>query len=170
MTISTPKPVRLFYSYSHRDEELRRELETHLALLQNMGTIDQWHDRKIGAGDDWVGQIDANLEAADVVLLLISSDFLASQYCQDVEMRRALERHAAGDALVIPVVVRAVLWEGAPFAHLQMLPTDAKPVAGSDWRSRDEAWLDVARGVRDAVRRRVPAPPGPAPREPARRS
>jgi len=152
MTVSISKPVRLFYSYSHRDEELRRELETHLALLQNTGMIDQWHDRKIGAGDEWAGQIDANLESADIILLLVSSDFLASRYCYDVEMERALKRHDAGEARVIPIVIRPVDWEGAPFARLQMLPTDAKPVTGPSWHSRDQAWEDVAHGIRVAVR------------------
>ncbi len=151
MTIPIAKPVRLFYSYSHRDEELRRELETHLALLQNTGVIDQWHDRKIDAGDEWEAEIDRNLEAADVVLLLISSDFLASRYCYGVEMTRALERHDAGEIRVIPIVVRPVDWEGAPFARLQMLPTDAKPVVGPGWHSRDEAWREVARGIRATV-------------------
>jgi len=166
VTIVRPAPVLLFYSYSHKDEDLRKELETHLALLQNTGVIDQWHDRKIGAGEEWAGQIDQNLEAADIILLLVSSDFLASRYCYDVEMTRALERHAAGEAVVIPIIIRPVHWEEAPFSRLQALPIDAKPVTGRDWHSRDEAWMDVTRGVLAAVRRRVPAPPDPAPREP----
>jgi hypothetical protein len=159
VTTSKPAPVRLFYSYSHKDEDLRKELETHLALLQNTSVIDQWHDRKIGAGEEWAGQIDVHLEAADVILLLVSSDFLASRYCYDVEIKRALERHAAGEAVVIPIIIRPVHWEGAPFSRLQALPTDAKPVTGRDWHSQDEAWKDVTRGVLATVRQRVPAPP-----------
>src|SRR3954447_7241910 len=89
-------PISLFYSYSHKDEALRDELETHLSLLRRQGVISGWHDRRIAAGTEWAGQIDRHLEAADVILLLVSAGFLASDYCYDIEMRRALERHVAG--------------------------------------------------------------------------
>jgi hypothetical protein len=143
------KPVELFYSYSHKDEELRNELENHLSILKRKGVITGWHDRRIGAGKEWKGQIDAHLNSAAVILLLISSDFLASDYCYDVEMKRALERHDAGEARIIPVILRAVDWKGAPFGKLQCLPTDAKPV--TSWPNRDEAFRDVAQGIRKAV-------------------
>jgi tetratricopeptide (TPR) repeat protein len=143
------KPVELFYSYSHKDEELRNELENHLSILKRQGVIAGWHDRRIGAGKEWEGQIDAHLNSAAVILLLISSDFLASDYCYDVEMRRALERHDAGEARVIPVMLRAVDWKGAPFGKLQCLPTDAEPV--TSWPNLDEAFRDVAQGIRKAV-------------------
>ena len=143
------KPVELFYSYSHKDEELRDELERHLSILKRQGVIAGWHDRRIGAGKEWKGQIDAHLNSAAVILLLVSSDFLASDYCYDVEMKRALERHDAGEARVIPVILRAVDWKGAPFGKLQCLPTDAKPV--TSWSNRDEAFRDVAQGIRKAV-------------------
>jgi hypothetical protein len=142
--------VSLFYSYSHKDEALREELETHLSLLRRQGVINGWHDRRIAAGTEWVGQIDQHLEAADVVLLLVSADFLASDYCYDVEMKRALERHAAGTARVIPVILRPVDdWQSAPFGKLQALPKDGKPV--TDWRPQDKAFADIARGIREAV-------------------
>jgi tetratricopeptide (TPR) repeat protein len=143
------KPVELFYCYSHKDEELRDELEKHLSILKREKVIAGWHDRRIGAGKEWKGQIDAHLNSAAVILLLISSDFLASDYCYDVEMKRALERHDAGEARVIPVILRAVDWKGAPFGKLQCLPTDAKPV--TSWTNRDEAFRDVAQGIRQAV-------------------
>jgi len=143
------KPVELFYCYSHEDEELRDELEKHLSILKRQGVIAGWHDRKIGAGKEWKGQIDAHLNSAAVILLLISSDFLASDYCYDVEMKRALERHDAGEACVILVILRAVEWKGAPFGKLQCLPTDAKPV--TSWPNRDEAFRNVAQGIRKAV-------------------
>ena len=111
--------------------------------------IDEWHDRRIGAGQEWAGAIDEHLNSADFVLLLVSADFLASDYCYDLEMTRALERHDAGDACVIPVILRSVDWRGAPFAKLQALPRDAKPV--TSWPDRDEAFTDVARGIRQVV-------------------
>ncbi len=139
------EPLRLFYSYSHRDAKMRDRLQVHLSLLKNQGLIAQWHDRQITAGEEWEGKIDENLERADIILLLISSDFLASKYCHDIEMRRAMERHDAGEARVIPVILHPVLWHGEPFAKLQALPTDAKPV--SKWRPQDEGWFDVAKGI-----------------------
>ena len=124
----------------------------HLALLRRQGVIEGWHDRMIGAGDEWAGEIDAALEAADVILLLVSPSFIASDYCYDREMRRALERHEAGQARVIPVLVRPCDWRSAPFAKLQGLPRDARPV--TQWDDPDAAWLDVARGIRAVVDRR----------------
>jgi internalin A len=139
--------VRLFCSYSHKDETLQAELETHLKLLHREGLISAWHDRKIAAGEEWKGQINENLEIAEIILLLISADFIASDYCYDKEMRRALERHRAGDARVIPVILRDVDWHRAPFGKLQALPKDGKPVVLS--LHRDTAWKDVALGIRE---------------------
>jgi TIR domain-containing protein len=139
----------IFYSYSHKDEELRDELERHLSILKRSGVIRSWHDRKIDAGAEWAGQIHDNLNRANVILLLISADFLASDYCYDLEMKRALERHAAGEAIVIPIILRPVDWGSAPFARIQCLPTDARPV--TSWTNRDEAFRNVAEGIRHAI-------------------
>jgi internalin A len=147
------RPARLFYSYSRRAEGLRNELETHLKLLERRGLLGAWHDRRIASGEEWGGQISDNLERADIVLLLISADFMASDYCYEVEARRALERHAAGEAVVIPIILRPVHWEKAPFAHLQALPRDARPV--TEWPSRDAAWHNIATGIEEAVRRLI---------------
>src|SRR5687767_3923965 len=103
--------ARLFYSYAHADEGLRKELEKHLSLLRRQGLIAGWHDRDILAGDDWRSSIDRHLAAADLILLLVSSDFLASDYCWSVELESALERHRAGRARVIPVILRSVDWQ-----------------------------------------------------------
>ncbi|CAN93790.1 WD-repeat protein [Sorangium cellulosum So ce56] len=143
------RAIRLFFSYSHKDEAFRDELETHFALLEREGLLQSWHDRRIAAGDARAGQIDKNLDEAEVILLLVSADFVASDYCFDGEMRRALERHDAGDARVIPVILRPTDWHSAPFARLQALPKDARPV--TLWQDRDEAWTDVVKGIRRAV-------------------
>src|SRR6185437_12234254 len=144
-----PQPTRVFYSYSHKDAALRDELETHLAALKRGGIIQGWSDRDITGGQEWAGQIDSNLEAADMILLLVSADFINSDYCYDKEMARALERHEAGTARVIPIVLRPVDWETTPFHKLQALPTSAKAV--TTWPNRDEAWVDVVRGIRQAI-------------------
>ena len=143
------QPVRLFYSYSHKDESLRNELENHLKIMERRGMIDSWHDRQIGAGDDWKERIDDNLQHADIILVLVSSDFIASDYCYEKEMIRALERHEKKEAVLIPVILRDVNWVGAPFAKIQALPKDAKAV--TLWADRDSAWRDVAVGIEKVV-------------------
>jgi tetratricopeptide (TPR) repeat protein len=143
------EPLDLFYSYSHRDEALRMRLESHLASLRHAGVLRDWHDRRIGAGREWEDVIDDRLRSADIVLLLISADFIASDYCVNVETRLALERHNAGDAVVIPVVLKPVLWNGMPFGKLQALPRDARPV--TKWRNREDAFLSVAEGIQAAA-------------------
>jgi hypothetical protein len=147
---ANPGAIAVFFSYSHKDEVLRDKLATHLKLLERQGVIQQWHDRQILAGTEWKGEIDGNLEAAQIILLLISADFLASDYCYDLEMGRALERHDAGAARVIPIVLRPVdnLWK-APFGKLQALPTDGKAV--TLWDNQDAAFADVAKGIRLAA-------------------
>lgn len=143
------QPVEVFISYSHKDDLLREKLETHLSLLWRQGVIAAWHDRRITAGKEWAGAIDEHLERAAVILLLVSADFLAFDYCYDREMTRALERHNAGEARVIPVILRPVDWHEAPFARLQALPKDGKPI--SRWSPRDEGYKSVAAGIRRAV-------------------
>jgi hypothetical protein len=149
-------PIEVFYSYSHRDERFRQKLENHLAILKRGGFISDWHDRRITAGKEWAGQIDSHLHSAKIILLLISDDFLASDYCHDIEMKRALERHEAGEARVIPIILRPVDWKGAGFAHLQALPKDGKAV--TDWASRDTAFKNVAEGIRRVVEELRPRP------------
>ena len=141
--------VEIFYAYSHKDEGLRIQLGNHLSGLERRGIITGWHDRKIGAGREWEGEIHKHLNTAGIILLLISSDFLASNYCYDVEMNRAMERHEAGEACVIPVMLRSVVWEDELFSKLQALPRDAKPV--TQWKDQDAAFTNIARGIKKAV-------------------
>jgi hypothetical protein len=142
-------PLEVFYSYSHKDEALRKQLETHLALLERNGLILPWHDRCIGAGDEWADQIDEQLQRAQIVLLLVSPDFLASNYCFDIEMNAALARHATQQAIVIPIILRPCDWSGAPFASLQALPRDAKAV--TLWPNQDAAFAEIAKAIREVV-------------------
>jgi tetratricopeptide (TPR) repeat protein len=149
----SPEPhnsVEVFYSYAHEDEELRKELDKHLSNLRRQGVISGWHDRNISAGTEWNEAIEQHLSSAKVILLLISPDFMNSDYINDVEVKRAMERHEAGEARVIPVILRPVDWEGAPFSRLEGLPTDLEPV--TSWDDSDEAFLDITKGIRKAVK------------------
>ncbi|MFY9610717.1 MAG: toll/interleukin-1 receptor domain-containing protein [Blastocatellia bacterium] len=163
------RTLSLFISYSHADERIADQLLKHLKVLQREGVIDVWHDRIISAGDQWFGQISDALERAQIVLFLVSADFLASDYCYDVEVRRALERHATGEAVVIPVILRACDWGGSLFSKFQALPSDGRPITISP--NRDKALMDVVRGVRAAATLlSKQKPPNPAlQRRPARR-
>lgn len=143
------RSVTLFYSYAHKDERFRDALAMHLALLKRQGLIKEWYDRQIDAGEEWRESIDEHLEAADIILLLVSANFIDSDYCFDKEMGRALERHDRGEAVVIPIIVRPVNWTGAPFGRLQALPKNGKPV--TIWDNRDLAWMNVAEGIGKVV-------------------
>ncbi|WP_166141426.1 toll/interleukin-1 receptor domain-containing protein [Methylosinus sp. RM1] len=143
--------ARLFFSYCHADEALRDRLGVHLSLLTRQGAIETWHDRRVTAGEEFAGSIDAELNRADIILLLVSPDFLASNYCYDVEMSRAMERNEAGEARVIPVILRHCDWLHAPFGRLLAAPRDGKPI--QSWPDLDEAFLDVVQKIRDALPR-----------------
>ncbi len=142
-------PVEVFCCYSREDETWLRKLETHLSLLKRQDLISLWHDRRIAPGAEWTKAIDTHLETASVILLLVSADFLASDYCYGVEMKRALARQEAGEARVVPILVRPVDWTDAPFAHLQALPTDARPIVS--WPDEDAALADIATGIRSVL-------------------
>jgi TIR domain len=143
------RPLNLFYSYSHADEGLRNKLETHLSPLRRENLISDWHDRRINPGEDWDGVIDAHLMRADIVLLLISADFMESDYCWHGEMEFALKRHSAKLCRVIPVILRTCYWESSIFARLQCLPKNGKPVM--NWPDLDQALTDVTDGVRRTI-------------------
>ena len=143
------EPVSIFYSYSHEDERLRDKLDKHLMGLQNQGIIRGWHDRRIEAGTEWDKVISKNLEEARIILLLVSPEFLASRYINDIEVARAMERHNAKTAQVIPVILRPTDWQSSRFGELKALPKDGKPV--TMWQNRDKAFLDVVMGIRNVV-------------------
>jgi len=139
----------IFFSYSHKDEELRNELEVHLAMLKRQGLIRAWHDRRIGAGNDIHSNIKAEIEKADIILLLVSANFLASDYCYDKEMMRALEKNKEGSAKVIPVILHPCDWTSSPFGSLRATPQDGKPV--SMFPNQAEALTQIAKDIRDAI-------------------
>jgi TIR domain len=144
-----PAPIDVFISYSHQDNYWRVELEKHLSNLKRDREIADWSDRKIEAGSEWEAELQDKLESSPIILLLISSDFLASKYCYDVEMQRAIERHDAGTAKVIPIILRPCDWQHSKFSKLQVLPQNGEAV--TLWENQDSAFLDVVQGIRRSV-------------------
>lgn len=146
---SSLHPINLFISYAHKDDPFRKQLGAHLSTLRSQGIISDWHDGRILPGQDWNSVIDEALNKSRIILILISADFLHSEYCYAKEMGRAIERHDAGEAVVIPIILRACIWEYSRFGKLQALPKGAKPI--QNWKYKDEAWLDVVRGLLQVI-------------------
>ncbi|MDA1015201.1 MAG: toll/interleukin-1 receptor domain-containing protein [Planctomycetota bacterium] len=141
--------LRVFVSYSRRDSGFFDELVVHLSILQRQGIIDVWHEGRIRAGQSWKSEVAEQIELADVIILLVSADFLASDFCWDFELTRILERQDRGEVEVLPVLVRVCAWSHTPLKALPMLPNDAVPIA--DRESPDEAWVELARTVKSLV-------------------
>ncbi len=141
--------ITAFVSYSHRDETFRNELETHLSMLKREGLISVWHDRRITAGTDIDRAISTQLEEAKLVLLLVSPYFLASDYCYESEMSRALERHDAGLARVVPIIVNPCEWQRTPFGRLRATPPDGQPI--TKYPNVHDAYQAIAADVREVI-------------------
>src|SRR5262245_32295393 len=144
--VTEPTTLEVFFSYAHEDERYRGRLEKHLSTLRNEGVLVDWHDGMIRPGAEWDDEIRTRLERADIILLLVSADFLASRYIAEVELRAALARHTDGRVAVIPVILKPCDWTKAEFGALQALPNRGKPI--SSWRNPEEAYLNVAEGIR----------------------
>src|SRR6266702_5339444 len=142
-------PFSVFISYSHQDKAMLKELEKHLSNLRRQKVIASWYDGDIIAGTEWESQIITHLNTDQIILLLISADFMASDFCYSIEMTQAIARHDADQARVIPIILRPTDWKGAPFAKLQVLPTGGKAV--TRWPTHDDAFEDVVKGIRQAI-------------------
>ncbi|RQT01724.1 toll/interleukin-1 receptor domain-containing protein [Burkholderia contaminans] len=138
--------TRVFVSYCHADEQYRAELDKHLSLLRRQGHVDVWNDHRIPAGGEIETHISAELDAADLIILLVSSDFMNSDYCYGIEMQRALERHQEGSAVVVPIIVRPCDWTSSPLGRLKALPKDARPI--TKWPTLDDAFVDIVQSLR----------------------
>lgn len=143
------KPLQLFISYSHADEPFLSDLEKHLSTLKRENLLATWYDKKIVPGSNWEGEIDGALENSDIIVFLVSPDFVASEFCIEKEVAAALEKHSRGEVVVIPIVVRPVDWLSTPIGKIQALPKNASPV--SVWNDKDQAWLEVVKGLRLAI-------------------
>lgn len=141
--------VQVFISYSHKDEVLKDELLKHLAALKRSKCISEWNDRKILAGQTLDSKIDENIKKANIILLLISSDFIASDYCYEKEMSLALEREKSNEVHVVPVIMRHCDWQSSPFSHLLACPKDGRPIMS--FEDKDEGFADVAITLRKLV-------------------
>nr|WP_277881669.1 GUN4 domain-containing protein [Phormidium sp. FACHB-592] len=143
--------IKIFYSYSRKDLDMRNTLEDHLSALREAKRIETWHDLELEAGTEWEPAILHKLDTADIILLLISRSFIASKYCYGTELKRAIARHDAGTARVIPIILRFCDWnhDYVPFSKLNVLPTHATPI--TKWEDRDEAFAIVAQRIRETV-------------------
>lgn len=163
----------VFFSYSHKDQAIRDELETHLALFKRQGIISAWHDRRIEAGGHLHDEISEHLKNSEIVLVLVSANFFASDYCFDNEMQSALTREKAGECTVIPVIVKPCQWTTSPLGHLRATPTDGIPI--SKWPDQDEALSLVAADIKRATdkyssnenKSSLPSPTSLQPEQPA---
>ncbi len=142
-------PVKVFTSYAHKDEELREELDVHLAMVKRHKAVEVWNDRDIDPATEWDASIKAELEAADIILLLVTPKFLASTYIYDVEIKRSMERHEERSALIVPIIMKPCDWLQTDFAKLQGLPRNALPV--TKWDDMDEALVDVVNGIKKVI-------------------
>lgn len=150
------KPLKLFISYSHADEEFMKELLKELKPLEREKLIEVWHDRMLEPGEEWKKSIDQNLNDSDVVLLLVSRDFINSYYCYEKEMARAMERRQAGEATVISILLRPCNWQDTPLGGFQAIPRDDKPIDSTHWHSQDEAYQNVGKELRGVIKRLRP--------------
>ncbi len=146
---TTERPVEVFFSYAHEDEGLMDTVRLQLVVRERIGEIVKWHDRMIPGGDEWRRRIDERIERAHVILLFVSPHFLASRYCYEIEGQIALRRHWQDSARVIPVFLRPCDWIVTPFGELQGFPRNGVPL--SQWADRDQASLEVARGIMDSI-------------------
>lgn len=144
-------PIKTFFCYAHEDKKLLEKLRKQLKPLEREGLIEMWYDGDISAGTEWEPVIGERLKTAEIILLLVSPDFIDSDYCYRTEMRQAVERHERGEARVIPIILRPIYWQKAPFGKLQALPKDGKPVVGPGWHNQERALFNIQEGIRAVV-------------------
>ena len=144
-----PLMQKLFISYSSKDIAYLKELEVSLAMLKRQGFISTWHDRKLTAGEEWDAKIKDELLTADVILMLLSPDFLASDYIWDIEVKTAIERHKKGTATVIPIILRPCEWEHTPFEAITTAQANTDPISTSP--DRDTMWKKIVGNIREAI-------------------
>ena len=147
--MSKPHRAKVFVSYSHLDEKFRNELDIQLKILEKKNYLEWWSDQRLIPGDEWEQAILDKLETSDIILLLVSSHFLASDFCWNIELTKAIKRHEDGDARVVPIFVRDCAPEETPIEKLHGVPSKDKPV--SNWKDRHKAWMKVAKGIQNAV-------------------
>lgn len=146
-------PISVFVAYSREDEKYKEKLLQHLSLLKRKEVINTWHDSLIIPGATWDEEVRSNLENSKIIILLISIDFLSSDYCYEQEMSRAIARHESKKSIVIPVIVRPCDWKESPIGHIQVLPKDGIPLISPVWGHEDEGFLDVVTRLKTLIAR-----------------
>lgn len=141
-----PTKKSVFFSYAREDKEFQKRLRTHLSPLRRSEKINDWSDEEITAGSEWDEEIKMRLRTSHIILLLVSPDFLDSDYIWDTELKTAMERHEKGEATVVPIILKPCQWKDMPFGKLQVLPAGAKPV--TEWGDQDQAFFNVAEGIK----------------------
>lgn len=143
-------PAEIFLSYAHEDTDIMNKLRTHLSPLVRKGLATVWYDRDIQPGEEWAPAINRHLRTAEIILFLVSVDFISSEYCYKIEMQEALDRHERNETCVIPVLMRPVDdWQHTPFGKIQAIPRNGKPIRS--WNDKDEALAQVAREIRTVI-------------------
>lgn len=142
-------PFAVFYSYAREDAKLLDEFSSHLASMKRENWIEEWFDGDILPGHSWSEHIKDRLRRADIIVFLVSADFIRSEYCWMTELQFALRARKQGVVEVVPVIIRPVDWRRTPLGELHALPSEAKPV--TEWVLRDTAWTNVAEGMRRLV-------------------
>lgn len=143
--------LNIFFAYSREDSKLRERLDKHLSGLKRRNFVNTWYDGKIDAGKEWEKEIDFNLSKADIILLLISADFIASDYCFEIEMKRAIQRHENGEAVIVPILLNPCDWSDLPFSKIQALPQNGKPITAPSWDNQEVALNEIANSIREIV-------------------
>lgn len=162
MTLLRADGLDVFYCYAHEDQLFRDQLEQHLSNLKRFYHLRTWSAHQIAPGENWQSVLEEKLQTADLIFLLISPAFMASDYCYTKEMDHALARHNRGEARAIPILLRPVHWKNAPFSTIQMLPKGALPVAS--WHNSDDAFYSIVLGIEEIIenllssRRSQPSP------------
>ncbi len=146
-------PLKVVISYSHKDEEFREMLDTHLTILERAKKIKVWNDRDLTPGEEWNEKIYNSIVAADIIILLVSGNFIASEFIWNNELPLAMSMHENGHATVIPIIIKSCEWKDAPFSRLQCLPKNGAPVA--KWADRDEPMAEIAKAIRGHVDRKL---------------
>jgi hypothetical protein len=169
MSKEAGKKPTVFISYSHKDEEWKDRLVTHLGVLREQGLLDLWDDRQIGAGEEWEQKINDAMNSASVAVLLVSPDSLTSQFILRQEVSRLLQRREQEGLLVYPVIVKSCAWQKVPWlSRMQVRPRDGKPLASFRGDRRDQAMSDIATEIFDQLNVSSPSPHQPTPERLAR--
>jgi TIR domain len=145
MMMESRRPIKVFYSYAHADREWQERLASHLEVFKQQKRLTEWDISAIQPGTELSKEIDHQLSTSDLILLLLSSHYLASRYCSTMEMPRAIEQHERGKARTIPILLSPVSWKQIPPGALQVLPSNRIPL--TQWSKSEEALTSIAEEI-----------------------